>query len=31
MAHDADVVCYDGTSRIPTVARHYAPHELILE
>jgi branched-chain amino acid transport system substrate-binding protein len=31
MAHDADVVCYDGTSRIPTVARHYSPDELILK
>jgi len=31
MAHDAEVVCYDGTSRIPTVARHYSPDELILK
>lgn len=31
MAHDADVVCYDGTSRIPTVARHYSAKDLILE
>lgn len=31
MAHDADVVCYDGTSRIPTVARHYSPEDLILK
>jgi len=31
MAHDADVVCYDGSSRIPTVARHYSPDELILK
>lgn len=31
MAHDADVVCYDGTSRIPTVAKHYSPEDLILK
>ena len=31
MAHDADVVCYDGSSRIPTVARHYSPDELMMK
>ncbi len=31
MAHDADVVCYDGNSRIPTVAKHYSPEDLILK
>lgn len=31
MAHDADVVCYDGSSRIPTVARHYTPEELMMK
>lgn len=31
MAHDADVVCYDGKSRIPRVARHYTADELVLK
>lgn len=31
MAHDADVVCYDGKSRIPYVARHYSADELVLK
>jgi branched-chain amino acid transport system substrate-binding protein len=31
MAHDAEVVCYDGTSRIPSVARHYTAEELKIE
>lgn len=31
MAHDADVVCYDGKSRIPHVARHYTADELVLK
>jgi branched-chain amino acid transport system substrate-binding protein len=24
MAHEALIVCYDGTSRVPTLAQHYA-------
>lgn len=31
MAHDADIVCWDGKSRIPTVVKHYAGEELILK
>ena len=31
MAHDADIVCWDGTSRIPSVVRHYAGEELVLK
>lgn len=31
MAHDADIVCYDGKTRIPVIARHYAGDELILK
>ncbi|HYN00146.1 MAG TPA: ABC transporter substrate-binding protein [Aestuariivirgaceae bacterium] len=31
MAHDADVVCYDGKTRIPKVARHFSPDELVLK
>jgi branched-chain amino acid transport system substrate-binding protein len=30
MAHDADIVCWDGTSRIPKVVAHYAGAELLL-
>jgi branched-chain amino acid transport system substrate-binding protein len=31
MAHDADIVCWDGTSRIPKVVVHYAGNELLLQ
>ena len=31
MAHDADIVCWDGNSRIPHIARHYSGAELILK
>jgi branched-chain amino acid transport system substrate-binding protein len=31
MAHDADIVCWDGTSRIPKVVTHYAGSELMLQ
>jgi len=31
MAHDADIVCYDGTTRIPNIAKHYAGEELTLK
>jgi branched-chain amino acid transport system substrate-binding protein len=31
MAHDADIVCWDGSSRIPAIAKHYAGDELILK
>src|SRR5207245_10504392 len=28
MSHDADIVCWDGKSRIPKIAKHYAGKEL---
>ena len=31
MAHDADIVCWDGKSRIPQIAKHYSGDELILK
>lgn len=31
LAHDADIVCWDGTSRIPKIMRHYAGEQLILK
>jgi branched-chain amino acid transport system substrate-binding protein len=31
MAHDADIVCWDGTSRIPKVAAHYAGDDMVLK
>jgi len=31
MAHDADIVCWDGKSRIPNIAKHYAGEELVLK
>lgn len=31
MAHDADIVCWDGTSRIPKIATHYAGDALVLK
>jgi branched-chain amino acid transport system substrate-binding protein len=31
MAHDADIVCWNGTSRIPSQAAHYAGAEMILK
>jgi branched-chain amino acid transport system substrate-binding protein len=31
MAHDADIVCWDGKSRIPQIAKHYAGEELVLK
>ena len=31
MAHDADIVCWNGTSRIPEIAAHYSGDELVLQ
>jgi branched-chain amino acid transport system substrate-binding protein len=31
MSHDADIVCWNGTSRIPSQAAHYAGEEMILK
>jgi branched-chain amino acid transport system substrate-binding protein len=31
LSHDADIVCWDGTSRIPKIIRHYAGEQLILK
>lgn len=31
LAHDADIVCWDGTSRIPKIAAHYAGSEMVLK
>ena len=31
MAHDADIVCWDGKSRIPQIAKHYSGDELVLK
>ncbi|HXV25971.1 MAG TPA: ABC transporter substrate-binding protein [Alphaproteobacteria bacterium] len=31
MAHDADIVCWDGTSRVPGIAAHYAGEEMVLK
>ena len=31
MAHDADIVCWDGSSRIPKVVEHYAGDGLMLK
>jgi branched-chain amino acid transport system substrate-binding protein len=31
MAHDADIVCWDGKSRIPNIVKHYAGDELVLK
>ncbi|MCI0429030.1 MAG: ABC transporter substrate-binding protein [Rhodospirillales bacterium] len=31
MAHDADIVCWDGKSRIPNIAAHYAGEDLVLK
>lgn len=31
MAHDADIVCWDGKSRIPNIVKHYAGEELVLK
>lgn len=31
MAHDADIVCWDGSSRIPKVVAHYAGDELVIK
>jgi branched-chain amino acid transport system substrate-binding protein len=31
LSHDADIVCWEGTSRIPKIMRHYAGEELILK
>ena len=28
MAHDAEIVCWDGTSRIPKIVAHYAGDQL---
>jgi len=31
LAHDADIVCWDGSSRIPKIVAHYAGEQLILK
>ena len=31
MAHDADIVCWNGTSRIPSLAVHYSGADMILK
>jgi branched-chain amino acid transport system substrate-binding protein len=31
LAHDADIVCWDGTSRIPKIEAHYAGPEMVLK
>jgi branched-chain amino acid transport system substrate-binding protein len=31
LSHDADIVCWDGTSRIPKIMRHYSGEQLILK
>lgn len=31
MAHDADIVCWDGKSRVPNIAAHYAGEDLVLK
>jgi branched-chain amino acid transport system substrate-binding protein len=31
LSHDADIVCWDGASRIPKIMRHYAGEQLILK
>jgi branched-chain amino acid transport system substrate-binding protein len=31
LAHDADIVCWDGTSRIPKIVAHYAGPQLVLK
>jgi branched-chain amino acid transport system substrate-binding protein len=31
MAHDAEIVCWNGTSRIPTTAARYSGEEMILK
>lgn len=31
MAHDADIVCWDGNTRIPGIVKHYAGEELLLK
>lgn len=31
MAHDADIVCWDGKSRIPNIVKHYAGEQLVLK
>jgi branched-chain amino acid transport system substrate-binding protein len=31
LAHDAEIVCWDGTSRIPKIAAHYSGDQLILK
>ena len=31
MAHDADIACYDGKSRVPYIAHHYTSDELVID
>ncbi len=31
MAHDADIVCWDGTSRIPAIATHFSGDEMKID
>ena len=31
LSHDAEIVCWDGTSRIPKIVAHYAGAQLVLK
>jgi branched-chain amino acid transport system substrate-binding protein len=31
LAHDADIVCWDGSSRIPKIEAHYDGAEMVLK
>jgi branched-chain amino acid transport system substrate-binding protein len=31
LAHDAEIVCWDGTSRIPKIVAHYSGDQLVLK
>jgi branched-chain amino acid transport system substrate-binding protein len=31
LSHDAEIVCWDGTSRIPKVVEHYAGPDMVLK
>ena len=31
LSHDAEIVCWDGTSRIPKVVAHYAGADMVLK
>ena len=30
MAHDADIACYDGKTRVPYIAHHYTSDQLVI-